>query len=475
MKIAFVHYHLKPGGVTSVIRQQADVLHKAGVATLLFSGHEGAPSLAAPWVAVPGLSYDDRRDPGQSAQSVADAIEAGIYGHWPQGADIVHVHNPTLAKNSMFQDILEILKTRGHRLLCQIHDFAEDGRPECLFRQPYTRDCHYAVLNQRDYNLLLQAGLKADGLHLLPNPVPPFAQGSEKYGRSTAPVLYPVRALRRKNIGEALLLTRFFKPPSPLLITLPPNSPQDIRSCQGWCSFAKKNDLKVTFDAGLSRPLASLLADCRFILTTSITEGFGYAFLEGWTASRSVRGRLLPEICMDFMDQGIGLDHMYTRLAVPLTWMGGDTVAHRWQSALTRAASRLGRTMTEASVQNAWQHVSQDGMIDFGLLNEALQEKVILRLLRDRRARQAFIKINPMLDQNLCGPGPETAIARNRKLIETCYHPQGYGRKLLHVYEQVMQKDVKHQVDKERLAEAFLAPAAFSLLKWEPYDGQIVI
>ena len=30
MKVAFIHYHLKPGGVTTVLRHQLDVLSEGG-------------------------------------------------------------------------------------------------------------------------------------------------------------------------------------------------------------------------------------------------------------------------------------------------------------------------------------------------------------------------------------------------------------------------------------------------------------
>jgi hypothetical protein len=56
--------------------------------------------------------------------------------------------------------ILKSLQKRGVNLFLQIHDFAEDGRPFDYFADEYPADCHNGVINQRDYEILLAAGLK---------------------------------------------------------------------------------------------------------------------------------------------------------------------------------------------------------------------------------------------------------------------------------------------------------------------------
>ena len=472
MKIVFIHFHLKTGGVTSVIREQTTALQGAGCRPLVLSGHRPPPPLVTPWAEIPGLAYDSVRDPEIKAEEVARDIEVAIHGHWPRGPDLIHVHNPTLAKNSLLQDILAILSDRGYRLLCQIHDFAEDGRPDFYFQQPYTADCHYMVLNRRDYDLLLSCGLKPEGLHLLPNPVPPMGICPRRPPRAVAPVLYPVRAIRRKNIGEAILLSLFFKPAAPLAITLPPNSAQDIRSYQDWRSFAKRNKLNITFNAGLgSQAFEALMADCRFVLTTSITEGFGYTFLEAWTAGQVVWGRLLPGICRDFRDKGINLDHFYTRLAVPLAWLDADSLAMRWQQSLVAAASHLCLTMSKEDAAQAWTRISGRGTIDFGLLHEDFQKQAILHLLNDGDAGEELTALNGCLDRAIPWPGVQDIVDHNRRLIQACYSRENYQRSLMDIYRKAMRYQVIQQVNKTVLASAFLSPQDFSLLKWAPYDG----
>ena len=51
------------------------------------------------------------------------------------------------------------------------------------------------------------------------------------------------------------------------------------------------------------------------LVTTSIAEGFGLAFLEPWISGSSVVGRNLPDITEDF---SVELDHLYDRFDVPV-------------------------------------------------------------------------------------------------------------------------------------------------------------
>lgn len=206
MKIALLHFHLKRGGVTTVIRQQIDAL-RPFCDCLVISGSPPPEPFACQVAVVPGLGYDTNRGGQDTPAAVADAVQEAVSSHWSGGCDILHVHNPLLAKNRDFIDILNLLQQRGATLFLHIHDFAEDGRPQVYFRQDYPANCHYGVINSRDYDLLMQAGLDARGLHLIPNAVEgPRRKMPDTENDKPPRVLYPVRAIRRKNIGEAVLL-----------------------------------------------------------------------------------------------------------------------------------------------------------------------------------------------------------------------------------------------------------------------------
>ena len=201
--LAIVHYHLNPGGVTQVIANQLRglacqasggepfrvlVLHGGRCA----GWPERLPELAALDYAVQslaGLDYDDRpRDARQLAARLQAVLRAA--GGTPDTA-VIHVHNHALGRNLVLPTALGELARDGWPLLLQIHDFAEDFRPD-NYRQlaaggrggvagetvadayPTAAHVHYAVLNQRDRQILEAAGLA------LPAEAPsvPLAMGS---------------------------------------------------------------------------------------------------------------------------------------------------------------------------------------------------------------------------------------------------------------------------------------------------------
>lgn len=469
MKVAFLHYHLKPGGVTTVLRHQLAALAGSGEA-LVISGSPPADPVGADVVTVPDLAYDTEGGGREPADATADAVEAAIYAHWPRGCDLIHVHNPTLAKNRRLLSVLEHLRRRGFRLLLQIHDFAEDGRPQLYPAQPYPADCHYAVLNSRDYGNLQKAGLVRQGLHLLPNMIVPQGE-PERAADPDAPmqVLYPVRAIRRKNIGEAALLSCFFPPDCRLAVTLPPNSPQDQTIHADWQAFARRVGLNIAFDVGVGQDFGALLGAARFILTTSIMEGFGFSFLEPWTAAKLVWGRRLPEICRDFEQNGVSLSHLYDRLAVPLSWIDPTLFEDRWRESVRTACERFGVAVPAAEAADAFRHITRDGQVDFGLLDETAQRQVISRVHAEGEEKRRLAALNVFLAAPGRVPDAPDLVCRNRSAVLKRYNHAVYGNHLVSTYHRVIHTPVRHQVDKRLLLSAFLDLKTFGLLKWGRY------
>ena len=127
MKIALVHYHLKPGGVTTVIRQQIEAIQNH--CELIVLAGEKPEQFQIPVIHIPGIAYERNNTTDPSPEKTAEDIIRAIHNVWPEGCDIIHIHNPILAKNRNFLKVLKILQRKEFRLLLQIHDFAEDGRP----------------------------------------------------------------------------------------------------------------------------------------------------------------------------------------------------------------------------------------------------------------------------------------------------------------------------------------------------------
>jgi glycosyltransferase involved in cell wall biosynthesis len=468
LKIAFIHYHLKTGGVTTVLRQQVQsILDTCEV--LVLSGEPPETPFLCDVVHIPGLGYDNSGRNLTKSKEVAAAILKAIHSKWKDGCDLVHVHNPLLKKNANFLKILNELKGRGIKLFLQIHDFAEDGRPLSYFAdEEYIENCHYGVINSRDYNILLKTGLKEEGLHKIFNTITPFHFDFEDAILKNY-ILYPIRAIRRKNIGEAILLSLFFKKNAPLVITLPPNSPADMNSYEDWKTFVTKNKLNVVFEAGLTHEFSDLVLSSDFLITTSITEGFGFSFLEPWIAKKNLWGRKLPDICQDFEQNSIRLDHLYSRLDVPLDWIDHDMLFYTWRSGIKRASEMFGVAIGDISIKTAYEKATANDVIDFGLLNEPFQKQIISTVLSSNASRNKLIRLNSFLSNPGSVLNKDELIQHNMEAVFFIYNKAKYREKLIDIYKKVVRDNVRHKIDKKLLVSEFLALDNFSLLKWCDY------
>ena len=467
MKIAFLHYHLKTGGVTTVLRGQVAAIR--GVCdTLVLTGDRAGTVWPCEVTEISEIGYDRPDSPPLAPQPVADKVLKAISDVWPQGCDVLHVHNPTLAKNRCLLRVLNRLQLSGISLFLQIHDFAEDGRPGAYFREPYPADCHYGVINSRDREILLRAGLDPGGVHLVPNAIQPLPVERR---RPEPLVLYPIRAIRRKNLGEAILLSLFLRNAQRLDVSQPPNSPQDIASYRAWKRFVKEKRLNVNFEVGRKVDFSALVGAAASMVTTSIAEGFGFSFLEPWTAGLLLWGRKLGEVCRDFEQNGVRLDHLYDRLAVPFDWFDTDAFFQRWRTAAFAAAYAYDHPLAPEAVDRNLAAMTRGKMVDFGNLDETSQRHILSRLLTDGAARANLITLNPWMEHPGIVSDSEDIIADNRKAVADRYSPALYRERLLTIYDRVAHHPVRHRIDKRVLLDAFFDLERFPLLKWGAYDG----
>lgn len=469
MRIAYLHHHLRPGGVTRVILEQASSLAAAGNhEALIISGEDPRVDPPCRVRVVPCIVYDRDLRAEVCPRSCARAVLSEIRAVWPGGPDILHVHNPTLGKNRFLLDIIRAVRETGVRVLLQIHDFAEDGRPENYRPEAsWPAGCHYAVLNARDHRILLQAGFAEEGLHLLPNPVRPLGvPGPEE----TVPsgdrhtFLYPVRAIRRKNIGEAVLLSLFLPRDDHVGVTLEPTGSLDVQSCLRWRSLVRAHNLRVRFGVGVDRDFSEVLGRARSMITTSIKEGFGFAFLEAWTAGLMLLGRRIPGICDDFVESGVRLSHLYERLDIPLSFIDLKRFRDQWRCCFRRRMERYGMPHHDSLMDGLFERLIREKLVDFGLLSDTLQGSVVTRLAGDRRARSVVLDLNPRLENINCFETMPGLVEKNREVVLREYSPEKYGRRLLDLYGHVLDRDVRHAIDRDVILRAFNRPEMNHLL-----------
>ncbi|MDR1177977.1 MAG: glycosyltransferase family 1 protein [Spirochaetaceae bacterium] len=465
VRIALIHYHLYRGGVTSVLSHQAAALEEAGDEVLVISG-EGGEEFSFPRVNLEELRYDSRRE--LSAPSVEDAsflaekILRVMEAHWGSPADVVHVHNPLIQKNSLLLPALHLLNQQGIKLLLQNHDLAEDFRPDVYIGQgDYPENCHYGVINSRDYSFLRRAGLSSEGLHLIPNEVVPL---EVEPGWERDLYLYPVRAIRRKNLGEALLLSCFIPEGRTLAVTLPPTSGKDEGTYIHWKTLAKSLNLPVEFDAGVNGSFSALVSRSLSVITTSVKEGFGFSFLEPWTAFRSVMGRRLDYVCRDFETAGVSFNSLYDALSVPMVYLPEPVLKKKMEKALETTCRSFSLAVPPYLSKMLSDDIASRDSFDFGRLDEELQTGIIQTAAANRSARQDLIDINPFLAQFAHREEDGELIRYNREKILASYGREKIVSSLRETYRRVMETDVVHKLSRSVLLELYLDPLKLSLI-----------
>jgi glycosyltransferase involved in cell wall biosynthesis len=463
MYIALLHYHLLRGGVSSVLRHQAELLTKAGYQVLIITGEAPAETLNIPTAVFPLLAYDSVRTARGSAEDTSETLAQGIQNammnHWGRLADVLHVHNPLLRKNRLLLPALGLLQKQGVNLLLHNHDFAEDFRPDVYnVDQNYPENCHYGVINRRDYSFLHRAGLKKEGLHFLPNAVLPLQYTK---GLTRRRFVYPVRAIRRKNIGEALLLSLFLPKGTSLAITLPPaTTSPDLPYYEFWKRVAQELNLPVEFEVGLHESIADIMGSAQAVVTTSVKEGFGFSFLEPWTADLPVLGRRIGQICSDFEREGIQFPHMYDGLLIPMAYLSPPLLRKKLEQVLIDTYTAFGLEIESHTLKTLTDDIFAQDVFDFGKLDEEFQMDILEMVASNAIARQDIIDINPFLETLATWDmqSHEDIIQANKELVLLHYSMEHALNQLQMAYTKITTTPVQHRLSKSVLLDLFLDP-----------------
>ncbi len=484
--LVIVHYHLRTGGVSRVVERAAEALRQRGVNVAVMVG-EAPPDdspLAGSAVVVDGLGYDE---PNRMADPdlLYDRMTAAARAALGKDPDLWHVHNHAVGKNGALPIVVKRLAEQGCRLLLQCHDFAEDGRPvnyghligatgggdpsaldDWLY--PRAEHVHYGLLNQRDRNLLIDAGFDPDLLHVISNPVvAPMTEQATDPPRTDSRrfILYPVRAIRRKNLGEFLLWTLLGREDERFAVTLPATSPTEKPYYERWKQFANEQRIDIEFDYTLTSglPFSQILRSADALVTTSIAEGFGLAFLEPWLVERPIVGRNLPDITDDFRAHGVDLSHLYHRLDVPESWFDGLPLAERLEQSLAATRRAYRKPCEYRHVDRALGSICREGGIDFGRIDEPLQETVLRRLQSDPGAVEA-IRPGSLNPSDACDA---QTIEKNASIVREQYNPNSYAHQLRNLYGAMLLTGpgTVEMHSASAVLDVFLDPERFNMLR----------
>lgn len=428
-KIDIVHYHLKPGGVTKIIQSQIESLLKAGDYDIRLlcaecPDQEDYTKQGVELICDDVFGYADFNEKDKDTMNtIMDKTREAAKKHF-SAERIIHFHNLNLGKNPYWTLAIYELAEKGFNVINHVHDFAEDRRENQAFMQriiqghfekdiktvmyPDFSNYHMATLSRHDYERVKQQGFSENQIHYLPNPInieevlatADVDTGDQVYrdlglDNNKSLITYPVRGIRRKNIGELILLAHLFEDLANFVITLPPENPVEKKSYDKWKAFCDEKQIPVTFEAGQKTDFVNLITSSDFCITTSIREGFGMVFLEPWMMSTPVIGRNLKNITKDLIKEGIEFPGLYNFIRVPYK---GD-------------------------------------LKDFAELQFDQQKRIISMIIKDKMMANIIFVSNSHL-KKMFQPVRQNIMSNNQEIIKEKFSIASYGERLKQLYSQ---------------------------------------
>jgi hypothetical protein len=426
---------------------------------------------------VKGLDYTSPKD-AVDPRVLTERLRASAKDALGQPPDLWHIHNHSLGKNPSLTAAVSLLAESGERILLHPHDFAEDGRPgnylslSKVYQRAYPTGptIHYAALNQRDRGFLAQMLKDSPSpVHLLANAVPPSTPFSESQEEKVLDLpenllLYPVRAVRRKNLGELALLASSHQD-FHFANSLGPTNPEFIPIFEDWKQFGKELGLPLTYGLGehTDATFPQMVGHAQSILSVSVAEGFGLGFLEPWTFGKGLCGRNLPDITSDFAELGVSLANLYTRLPIPLDSIPSVTQLKKTiQSALKQFYLSYQEDLPQDGTETAFQSMVANDSIDFGRLDEPNQQSIIREVAQSLDLQQEIQKNSGL--EVLSGK----IIDRNRQAVTEQFSLSSYAERTLNIYQELLatEEDNDCQFAKgQLLLDQYLSPTRLNLLR----------
>ncbi len=420
------HYHDRPGGVRQVIARGLPLLvarfERVDEVVFLLGEQVDPAWLGEVSQRLPGLpvravvhrdfgySEGEKQTVGPDAMGLLQDVLAG-------GKTLVWAHNLSVGRNLALLRLLpEHCAMAGARLWLHHHDWWWDGRwarwqdwlaagvselEEALeLSLPVGPHIRHWCVNQADLAWVrLRAG---EAARWVGNPLPELAwPAKNEIGEAAAWLrqqsrgrrvwLAPVRALRRKNLAEAILLAQAQTEPTCIITTGGPSSPAEVPAWHALCAAAARHHwpfvpavLSGDKARGCHPPqrsgrfwhptLPALMAAADAIIMPSLQEGFGLPYLEAAALGKPLLARALPDVSANLSALGCQLSGTYASLAVSTAAFDNKAeqgrIATRWED--------LQRALPAKMAAAAAGPDSQDkAEVDFGCLTLEAQLEVL--------------------------------------------------------------------------------------------------
>jgi len=365
LKLIIVHYHLRPGGIRRVIELATPhILREFGgrISEVVLATGEAA---AGRWtenfqsltgeipvrlVHEPSFGYfsEQRRPPAAIRKRILHALNRLLADATPDNC-LVWAHNLGIARNLILtRELGRECHRRGLTLIAHHHDWWFDNRwrrwPEmrrCGCRTladaakivfPSARNIRHIAINQVDAQPLRRhlRGFNTWLPNLTEQASLPSTAGrrnarrwlGRQLGDTTSPVwILPCRLLRRKNIAEALLLTRWLQPDAWLVTTGGVSSDDEQIYFRQLQDAVRQNRWRVCLgvlhgDECDQPSVGELISASEVVLLTSVQEGFGLPYLEAVAAERPLIARRISNISPDLDHLGFRFPYSYADILV---------------------------------------------------------------------------------------------------------------------------------------------------------------
>ncbi len=396
LKLVIVHHHFRPGGVRRVIELATPhlVAHwpQRVRAVVLATGEapdpvwlrafrqrlRGTPVkvlVQPPFGYVSELPRDGQRLTRRVMEGIMQLLREAMHDEC-----LIWAHNLGLGRNLyLARELTFTCHGAGIPLIAHHHDWWFENRWHhfTAMREPGFRTlravasavlaaspriCHVAI-NHADAAVLEKHFPGLAGW--LPNPVesaapPPAARVRaaaawlrQQLGEDAPVWLLPCRLLRRKNIAEALLLTRWLRPEAWLVTTGGVSSAEEQPYADALAAAAQMHGWRLRLgilrgDERQKPSVSEMLAASEAVLLTSLQEGFGLPYLEAAALRRPLVARELPNIAPDLAKFGFRFPQSYREVRVDPALFDWRRERERqvrafahWKSWMPRAAANL--------------------------------------------------------------------------------------------------------------------------------------
>jgi len=368
-KICFCHYGIgwRDGVNMSIFSLAREIAKKNQDVEIYFLGGEIKEKRIknAVYLKIPELLPPKRKLKKRGVFAKAEIIAKKL-GKYTQGIDRVIVENPLMGGYHLPAMIGyfwygQLFKNSATKLYFHVHDFYKDSpiylrEIKSFFSQKEIRKIlkngegvdGFLIVNRNLEKKLIKEGIPKKKIFYLPNGIvseifsQPLKIKERKliYQKLRIPnnlkfFLYPVRIVPRKNIEEAILLTKRLREITKENYGVVVSGKVDLNDPRSKIYYQKLRKIKVKekFPIIFVRPplplerkydnagkikkfsIGDLYQASEAILMTSLREGFGYPFLECWFSRKIVIGRRIEEIIKDFEKSGLKFWWLYKKFS----------------------------------------------------------------------------------------------------------------------------------------------------------------